>query len=69
MEKTRAETIHKILSDDRVQQIIDGYIDFVLEQMKKPDADIGEINDCIRLIEIHLSNLKRLSIQINQMEE
>jgi len=45
--------------DERIEKVMDKYVDFLLEQMKKPDASLLEINDGIRLLERNRYDLKQ----------
>lgn len=45
--------------DERIEKVMDKYVDFLSEQMKKPDASLLEINDGIRLLERNRYDLKQ----------
>ena len=40
-----------MIPDERIEKVMDRYVDFLLKEMEKPDASLVEINDGIRLLE------------------
>ena len=53
--------------DECIGKVMDKYAEFLLAQMDKPDADICLINDGIRLLERHVSDVRRFAIHTDQM--
>ena len=40
-----------MIPDERIEKVMDRYVDFLLKEMDKPEASLVEINDGIRLLE------------------
>ena len=54
-----------MIPDERIEKVMDRYVDFLLKEMDKPEASLVEINDGIRLLERNKYILKQFANQTN----
>ncbi len=50
-----------MIPDERIEKVMDRYVDFLLKEMDKPEASLVEINDGIRLLERNKYILKQFA--------
>lgn len=48
--------------DEKLERLMDEYVELLTERMKKPETSLMEVNDGIRLITRHFEKLRNVSI-------